>query len=160
MTGKKLFDMILTGLTLLTTLAVIGLFYYTEKIYVKPPINEEAEKAELFSNKADKVLPTIFKVEKMIVSLSPKEDTKIQRMRWLEVEVNLELFKTEDLEFVKAYLPAIQDRIIETTSKMGPDDINTISGKVILEERLKNEFNRVLGKKSVVKIYFSKFIVQ
>ena len=81
-------------------------------------------------------------------------------MRWLEVEVNLELFKSEDLEFVKAYLPAIQDRIIETTSKMGPDDINTISGKVILEERLKNEFNRVLGKKSVVKIYFSKFIVQ
>ena len=69
MTGKKLFDMILTGLTLLTTLAVIGLFYYTEKIYVKPPINEEAEKAELFANKAEKSLPTIFKVEKMVVRL-------------------------------------------------------------------------------------------
>jgi flagellar FliL protein len=81
-------------------------------------------------------------------------------MRWLEVEVNLELFKEEDLGFVKAYLAAVQDRIIEITSKMGPDEINTVSGKVLLEERLKNEFNRVLKKKVVYKIYFSKFIVQ
>ena len=152
--------MILTGLSLLTTVAVVGLFYWTEKIYVKPPIDEAKEKAELFSQKDAKTLPTIFKVEKMTVSLSPKDESKASRMRWLEVEVNLELFKAEDLETVKAYLPAIQDRIIETTSKMGPDEINTLSGKVILEERLKNEFNRVLKKKLIIKIYFSKFIVQ
>lgn len=160
MTGKKLFDMILTGVSLLTTVAVIGLFYYTEKMYVKPPIDEEKEKAELFAQKAEKGLPTIYKVDKMTVSLSNKEDRPNQRMHWLEVEVNLELFKDSDQGLIKAYLPAIQDRIIETTSKMGPDEINTLSGKVILEERLKNEFNRVLKKKAVMRIYFSKFIVQ
>lgn len=160
MTGKKLIDMILTALSLVTTLAVIGLFYYTEKMYVKPPINEDKEKEELFSQKASKVLPYLFKVDKLIVSLVPSDPTKIQRMRWLEVEVNLEVFKEADVGYVKAYLPAIQDRIIEVSSKMGPDEINTVSGKVLLEERLKTEFNRVLKKKIVKNIYFSRFIVQ
>ncbi len=159
MTGKKLLDMILTGVSLLTTLLVVGMFYYTEKVYKKPPIDEEKEKALLLSEKTEKTLPTIFKVDKMIVSLSNKIEQN-QRMHWLEIEVNLELFKGDDLEFVKAYLPVIQDRIISTSSKMPPDEINTLSGKLILEERLKNEFNKALNKKAVYKIYFSKFIVQ
>jgi flagellar FliL protein len=152
--------MILTGVSLLTTLAVIGLFYYTEKVYKKPPIDENKERDALFKEKNTKSLPYIYKIDKMTVSLIPIDPNKNQRMRWLEVEVNLELFKEEDLGFVKAYLAAVQDRIIEITSKMGPDEINTVSGKVLLEERLKNEFNRVLKKKVVYKIYFSKFIVQ
>lgn len=160
MTGKKLFDMILTGVSLLTTLAVIGLFYYTEKVYKKPPIDENKEKAALFNEKAAKSLPTLFKIDKMIISLVPSDPNKNQRMRWLEVEVNLELFKDSDSGFVKAYLPAVQDRIIEITSKMGPDDLNTVTGKVLLEERLKNEINRVLKKKVVYKIYFSRFTIQ
>jgi flagellar FliL protein len=160
MTGKKLFDMILTGVSLLTTIAVVGLFYWTEKVYKKPPIDENKEKEALFKDSTAKTLPALYKIDKMTVSLSPKDENKNQRMRWLEVEVNLALFKESDQGVIKAYLPVVQDRIITVTSKMGPDEINTISGKVILEDRLKNEINKALDKKIVKNIYFSKFIVQ
>lgn len=160
MTGKKMFDMILTGLSLLTTIAVIGLFYYTEKMYVKPPINEEEEKARLLKENHSKTMPVLFKVDKMTVSLSPNEAKLNQRMHWLEIEASFALFKEDDQGVMKAYLPIVQDRIISVTSKMGPDEINTVSGKVVLEERLKNEINKSLNKKIVRSIYFSKFVVQ
>jgi flagellar FliL protein len=160
MTGKKLIDTILTLVSLLTTLAVLGLFYYTEKIYKKPPIDENKEKEALFKETNKKTLPFLYKIDKMTISLSSENEKNNQRMHWLEVELSLALFKEEDQGFVKAYQALVLDRIIGVTSKMGKDEINTLSGKVILEDRLKNEINKILEKKVVKNIYFSKFIVQ
>ena len=72
MTGKKLIDTILLGVMMLATLSVVGLFYYTEKMYKKPPIDEHAEKASLLNSVEAKGIPTFFKVDKMTVSLIPK----------------------------------------------------------------------------------------
>ena len=72
MTGKKLIDMILLGVMVLATLAVVGLFYYTEKVYKKPPIDEAAMKAELLNTVDSKAIPTFFKVDKMTISLVPR----------------------------------------------------------------------------------------
>ena len=159
MTGKKLIDTILLGVMMLATLSVVGLFYYTEKMYKKPPIDEHAEKASLLNSVEAKGIPTFFKVDKMTVSLIPKNEVANSRMRWLEVEMHLVLFDAADLESMKKNLPLVQDRIIDISSKMGPDELNSLSGKILLEERLKREINKSLG--SVVKtIYFASFIVQ
>lgn len=153
-------DMILLALSLVTTIAVIGLFYYTEKMYVKPPINEEEEKTKLLKESAAKTLPVLYKIDKMLISLSPTKDNFQLRMHWLEVEMSLSLFKEDDQSFVKAYQPVVLDRIINTTSKMGAEEINTVTGKLVLEERLKNEINKALDKKIVRNIFFNKFVVQ
>ena len=159
MTGKKLIDTILLGVMMLATLSVVGLFYYTEKMYKKPPIDEHAEKASLLNSVEAKGIPTFFKVDKMTVSLIPKNEVANSRMRLLEVEIHLVLFDAADLESMKKNLPLVQDRIIDISSKMGPDELNSLSGKILLEERLKREINKSLG--SVVKtIYFASFIVQ
>jgi flagellar FliL protein len=160
MTGKKLLDMILLGVMLLATLAVAGLFYYTEKVYKKPPIDEDAEKASLLNEVDTKTLPTFFKVDKMTISLTPKNESLNSRMRWLEIELHFVVFAPQDAEVMKANLAMIQDRIIEVSSKMGPDELNSISGKILLEDRLKREINIYLKKPTVRNIYFASFIVQ
>lgn len=160
MTGKKLIDMILLGVMVLATLAVVGLFYYTEKIYKKPPIDEAALKAELLNSVDAKAVPTFFKVDKMIVSLIPKNEAANSRMRWLEIEMHLVLFEASDLETMKVNLPVVQDRIIDIASKMGADELNSLSGKILLEDRLKREINKALHKPIVKNIFFASFIVQ
>ena len=160
MTGKKLIDLILLGLMMLSTLAVVGLFYYTEKMYKKPPIDEAAEKAALLSSVDAKSIPTFFKVDKMTISLIPKNETANSRMKWLEVEMHMTVFEASDADLMKVYLPLVQDRIIDIASKMGADDLNSLTGKILLEDRLKKEINKALKKPVVKNIYFASFIVQ
>lgn len=160
MTGKKLLDNILVGVMVLSTLGVMGLFYYTEKIYKRPPINEEAEKAALMNTVDAKAIPFFFKVDKMTISLTPRADASNTRMRWLELEIHLVLFESSDQEFVKTNLPVIQDRIIEIASKMSPEELNSLSGKILLEDRLRREMNKALGKVAVKNIFFASYIVQ
>jgi flagellar protein FliL len=160
MTGKKLIDMILLGVMLLATLAVAGLFYYTEKVYKKPPIDENAEKAALMNEVDAKALPTFFKVDKMTISLTPKNEAVNARMRWLEIELHFVVFEPQDAEVMKANIAMVQDRIIDISSKMGPEELNSISGKILLEDRLKRDINKALHKPTVKSIYFASFIVQ
>lgn len=160
MTGKKILDMILLGIMIMATLAVTGLFYWTEKVYKRPPIDESKEKHSLMNEHDPKALPVFFKLEKMTISLIPKNQERTTRMRWLEIEVQLALFNEEDTGFVKAYQPVVTDRIIDITSKMGPDDLGTLSGKIILEDRLKREINKALGKTIVKSIFFPRYIIQ
>ena len=160
MTGKKLLDTILVGVMILATLTVAGLFYYTERMYKKPPIDENAEKAALMTSVDAKAIPTFFKVDKMTISLIPKNEAANSRMRWLEIEIHLVLFESKDLETMKTYLPLVQDRIIDITSKMGPDELNSLSGKILLEDRLKREINHSLNRPVVKNIFFASFIVQ
>lgn len=161
MTGKKLLDTILVGVMLLSTLAVVGLFFYTEKIYKKPPIDENAEKEKLLNERAQELIPTFFHIEKMIISLTPHSESKNNhRLRWLELELSFSLFDPKDLGFFKEYLPLLQDQIIEVSSKMPPEELNTLSGKLILSDRLKKAINKSLGKVAVKNVHFSKFVLQ
>ena len=160
MTGKKLIDMILLGVMILATLAVVGLFYYTEKMYKKPPIDENAEKAALLTSVDAKAIPTFFKIDKMTISLIPKNETANSRMKWLEVEMHFTVFEAADADLMKAYLPMVQDRIIDISSKMGSDELNSLTGKILLAERIKTAINTALKKPVVKNIYFASFIVQ
>ena len=159
MTGKKLLDMILLSVMTLTTLAVIGLFYYTEKVYKRPPIDEKKERDAFFKEGDPRALPSFYKIDKMTVSLVPKSDGN-QRMHYLEAEVHLVLFKAEDAGIIKTYQMVVQDKIISIASKMGAEELNTLTGKILLEDRLKKDINKDLGKIVVKNIFFSRYIVQ
>ncbi len=160
MTGKKSLDMILLGLMTITTLAVIGLFYYTEKVYKRPPINEKLEREAFLKEGDPKALPAFYKLDKMTVSLVPKDTTGIQRMRYVELEIHLVLFKSDDAGVIKTYLSVVQDKIITVASKMGAEELNSLTGKILLEDRLKKEMNKSLGKPIVKSIFFSRYVVQ
>lgn len=160
MTGKKLIDMILLAVMFLTTLAVIGIFYYTEKIYKRPPIDEAKEKLAFLKESDPKALPAFYKIDKMTVSLVPADARSSQRMRYVEMEIHLVMFKSSDAGIIKTYLPVVQDKIIVIASKMGAEELNSLTGKILLEDRLKKEINASLGKPIVKSIFFSRYTVQ
>jgi flagellar protein FliL len=160
MTGKKLIDMILLAVMLLTTSGVIGLFYYTEKVYKRPPIDEKKEQEAFLKDGNPKAMPAFYKIDKMTVSLVPKDSAGAQRMRYVELEIHLVLFKAEDAGIIKTYLSIVQDKIITVSSKMGADELNSLTGKILLEDRLKKQINTTLGKPVVKSIFFSRYIVQ
>ncbi len=159
MTGKKLLDLILLLLSTITSLAVIGLFYYTEKSYKKPPIDESKEKEAFFKNADPKSMPTLIKIDKMVVSLIPKDQSN-HRMHYLELEAHLSLIKPDYSASVKSYVSIVLDRIIVIASKMGAEELNTLTGKIILEDRLRKEINAALGKPVIKSIFFSRYTVQ
>lgn len=160
MTGKKLLDTILLGVMVLSTLAVVGLFYYTEKMYKRPPIDEKQERETFLKESNAKTLPAFYKLEKITVSLVPKDTSGMQRMRYVELEIHLVLFNSDEAGFIKTYLAVVQDKIITVASKMGADELNSLTGKILLEDRLKKEINKSLGKSIVKSIFFSRYIVQ
>lgn len=152
--------MILLGVMLLSTIAVTGLFYYTEKVYKRPPIDENKEKAAFFEASDPKALPAFYKLDKMTVSLVPNDPNNSARMRYVEFEIHLVLFNSGDAGIIKTYLPLVQDKIIVIASKMGADELNSLTGKILLEDRLKKEINKSLGQPVVKSIFFSRYIVQ
>ena len=54
----------------------------------------------------------------------------------------------------------MKDAIIDIASNMAPEELNTVAGKVILEERIRKRLNDFFGKSLVKEIYFSIFVVQ
>jgi flagellar FliL protein len=53
-----------------------------------------------------------------------------------------------------------KDVLIEVASHLEPDELDTLSGKILLENKIKKQVNTKLGKPVVKQIYFSGFVVQ
>ena len=63
------------------------------------------------------------------------------RLRFLELEISLFPFKEKQKAKLEALTPILKDTIIDVSSKMSPDELNSISGKILLEERIKKSFS-------------------
>ncbi len=156
MTGKPLVDKILVGLNLATLLGGLALFIYTNVVFKKPlPIEEQEFNDLKNSARLQSDLPP-FKLEKMTINLSSEQT----RLRFIEIEVHLLPFKEEDNKTLESFKPQLLDLLIEVTSSMQPDELNSVSGKILLESRLKKRVNDYLKGQYVREIYFSTFTVQ
>lgn len=156
MTGNKTIDTILVGLLTLLSLATLGVFVYTETIYKRPATNDVAELKEMKKEESQKIAPEAFELEKMIINLNSQGS----RLRFLEVEVHFVPFKPSTIELFNSHKSYIKDALIDITSNMAPDELNTVSGKVILEERIRRRLNDYFGKPVIKDIFFSRFVVQ
>jgi len=138
------------------TTATLGIFVYSEMIFQRPLPSNESEMQNLVEDSKIAVAPEIYKIEKIIVNLNSQS----RRLRFLELEVHLVPFKSDSIEIFEAQKFYIQDAIIDISTNMAPSELNTVAGKVILEERIKNRLNDSFGKSLVKGIFFSKFVVQ
>ena len=156
MTGNKLIDNIILGLSALVCAGALGIFVYTEILYQKPRINNEVEKEKMMEEGKKQVFPSPFKLKKMIINLP----SHTKRLRFLDLEAHLVPFKPEYHDILESSRPPIRDAVIDIASKMEPDELNSISGKILLENRIKKRINQILSKKVIKDIYFSKFVIQ
>jgi flagellar protein FliL len=156
MKGVAKIDILIVGAFSVATMAIAGLFYYT--IYMAPkPLPKEKENLEkLAGSIKPKNLIKGIPVKRILINLPSKSS----RLRFLELEINLFPFQEDQKDKISQQLPILKDTIISVVSKMAPDELNSISGKILLEERIKRNFHKSVKEKLISKIFYTKFVVQ
>ena len=156
MTGNKTIDTALIGLLTLASMATLGIFIYTEMVFKKPLPDEGRELEALKTDSELSVAPEIYKLDKLIINLNSRGS----RLRFLDVEIHLVPYKSNALETFDSQKAFIIDAILDISSNMEPEELNTVAGKVLLEERIRRRLNDFFGKALIKEIFFSRFVVQ
>lgn len=156
MKGVAKLDLLIISAFSIATFAITGLFYYTIHVAPKPLPKEKANLEKLKSVVRPNELVTGIPVKRILVNLPSNSG----RLRFLELEISLFPLKSENKKKIEKNLPVLKDTIINVVSKMAPDELNSISGKILLEERIKRKFHSSVNEKLISKIFYTKFVVQ
>ena len=86
--------------------------------------------------------------------------SKHKRLRFLDVTIHLVPFKSRHMDLMEKFKSLIQDTIIKISGEMHPTELNSVSGKIILETRIKKSINQKVGFPLVKNILFTHFVIQ
>lgn len=156
MTGKPLYDKILLGLNGLVALAAAGLVFYAHNNIKPIPTDQKAEEASLEQTAFEESQMKAYDFKSMVVNIY-SEGT---RLRYLDVELGVLPFKESDRVLIKEREYVFKNALVTIAASMTPDELTSVTGKILLESRLKKATNEALGAPVVKKIFFSKFVVQ
>lgn len=156
MTGKKIIDTILVGLMLLVTFGTIGVFVYTQYFYERPLPDPETERLKMQAEAKAQLFPNSYKLDKMVINLP----TRSSRLRFLDMQAYLVPFNSEATEIFDKNKAAIQDVIIDIASAMQPEELGTVTGKILFEKRIKERVNGLFQKPVVKSVQFTDFVIQ
>ncbi|MBY0515765.1 MAG: flagellar basal body-associated FliL family protein [Bacteriovoracaceae bacterium] len=156
MTGNPMFDKILLGANGAVAILAAGLVFYAHNGIKRPPTDQKSEEASLIQTAELENQIKPFEIKKMIVNLYSEGS----RLRYLDIDMGILPFKEGDLAVIKEREYLFKTKLIEIAGGMTPDDLTSITGKILLETRLKKATNEALGAPVVKKIYFAKFVVQ
>jgi flagellar FliL protein len=137
-------------------LAGTGLIFYSHKLLKPEPTDQVAEVASLKKEAMDQAQIQAVAMKKFVVNLHSLGT----RLRYLDVEMNILPFNNDQKDIIKGNDHIFKDVVIEIASQMGPEELDTLSGKILLENKIKKQVNTKLGKPVVKQIYFSGFVVQ
>ena len=156
MTGNPSIDKVIIAINALVISACVGLVYYSNNMIKPKALDTNAEFSKMVDDSMVelKKQPIVFK--EIVLNLYSRQ----RRLRFLNLILNIDVFEEGQKEIIATYKPKIIDSLIDITGNMKPQDLNSITGKILLESRLKNKVNNYIGKPVIKKIYFSKFIVQ
>lgn len=148
---------ILLIVNLVVVLAGAGLVFYSHNMLKPAPTDQAAEAQALkdgaLANTQIKPVP----IKKFVVNLHSQGS----RLRYLDLEMNILPFSEDQKELIKANEHVFKDAVIEIASHLGPDELDSVTGKILLENRIKKKVNEKIGQTPVVKqIFFSGFVVQ
>lgn len=148
---------ILIILNLVVVLAATGLIVYSHTM-IKAPATDQAAETEAMKKAAiaDTQIQPV-PIKKFVVNLHSRST----RLRYLDIEMNVLPFKEDQKDIIKQNEFLFKDVVIEIASQLEPDDLDSITGKILLENKIKKALNAKLGEQPVIKqIYFSGFVVQ
>ena len=157
MTGKPLLDKILIGLNALVVLGAVGLILYSHMGIKREPTNQAQEADKLLQEAKDLTFIKPYSMKSFTVNLH----SQTNRLRFLEVEMNIVPFESSQLTDLKGAETVIKDSLIQIAAEMEPDDVGSVTGKILLENRLKKAVNDRIGGQPLIKqILFSRFVIQ
>jgi flagellar protein FliL len=155
MTGNKKADLAIMITSLVASLAVMGVIAFRMFIFQKQLPDPQALQNLLIQERKDIDTGT-FPMKKMIVNLQSRKS----RLRFLDIKLDLMPFSRRDLDVLARNRHTIQDIIIDTASRMYPHELNKLTGRIILENRIKGQVQDRLGYPIIKNIYFSRFVIQ
>ncbi|MGB0452208.1 MAG: flagellar basal body-associated FliL family protein [Bacteriovoracaceae bacterium] len=155
MTGNKLLDKIIVLISFLGAASFLGVTVYRTMIYKKPMPNEQAELERLKAEARKKIFAESYKLPPLTINLP----SRTVKLRFLDIEMYLVPFEAKYLETLEKFKPHIIDIIIDAASKIDPSELNTPTGKILLESRIKEKANDKIGEIVIKEILFTKFIV-
>lgn len=147
---------VLILLNLVIALAGAGLVYYSHNM-LKPEPTDQVAEAEAMKNEAiatTQIQPV--PIKKFVVNLHSRSS----RLRYLDLEMNILTFHEDQKELVKTNEHIFKDVVIEIAAHLEPNELDTVTGKILLENRIKKQVNAKLGQPVVKQIFFSGFVVQ
>jgi flagellar protein FliL len=148
---------ILIIVNLVVALAAAGVVFYAHNIIRPEPTNQVAEEEALKKEAAASTQIQPVPIKKFVVNLHSKSS----RLRYLDIEMNVLTFHEDQKPIIKANEHIFKDVVIEIASHLNPEDLESVTGKILLESRIKKAVNARFGEQPVIKqIYFSGFVVQ
>ena len=156
MTGSKKFDMILGLLSTSVCVAAVGLLYYSHFILSPEPFSEEAELSNLISQAKNINNTKAYTLKPLTINLYSRST----RLRYIDLAISILPFADRQTKRIKKYETLIIDTIIKEVSRKTPDELNSISGRIILESKLKSEINKIAKQKVSKELFFTKFVIQ
>ena len=156
MTGNPAIDKIIMGINTLVVAGAVGLVYYSHNMIQPPKLDENKEFTNMQRDAMVELKKPAVVYDEIVVNLYSRE----RRLRFLKLQLNLEVFKDGQQTKVEELKPIILDSLIDITGNMKPDELNSITGKILLEARLKNKINSITDDKIIKKIFFSQYVVQ
>ena len=149
-------DKVILGLNGAVVIAATALVVFSHTSLGPPPTDEGEQMDGLIRSSVNlsQITPVLF--PKMTINLYSRQT----RLRFLDLQMGLEVFKEDDKELVKLHKSFVADSLIDIAGNMQPAELNSVTGRILLETRIKNRINDKLGRKAVKKIYFSKFVIQ
>lgn len=131
-------------------------FVYTEILYQPNLPSDEAELVELHKEGSAKIFVNTLKLNRITVNLSARRN----RLRFLDIKMFLVPFKGSMLSKLEESKHLIYDSIIDVSTKMDAYELNSVAGKILLEDRIKKRINSRLRAKLIKEIYFTKYTIQ
>ncbi|MFL5785057.1 MAG: flagellar basal body-associated protein FliL, partial [Bacteriovoracaceae bacterium] len=151
-----LMQKILILVNLVVVLLGAGLVYYSHFMIKPEPTNQAAETEKLKTEASEKAKIEPVPIKKFVVNLYSGPS----RLRYLDVEMNVLTFHADQKEIVKNNEHIFKDVVIAVAAQMQPSDLDSMTGKITFESRVKKGVNERLGTPVVKQIYFSTFVVQ
>jgi flagellar FliL protein len=158
MTGNPGLDKIILGLNAVIMSAAVGMVYYAHNVISPLATDQNAELGTMIENSMTELEKPPVVYDEIIVNLYSRE----ARLRFLNTQMNIVLFEEQDRNLVMILKPYVFDALIDIAGNMKPKELNSVTGKILLEKRVKDRINTMssLPRPMIKKILFSKFIIQ
>lgn len=148
--------MIIIAVLILLMIAGVMLSYNATYKIERPDLDDAKEKEKFLKLEAEK--------QKIIFYSLPKIQTNItspyQRVMQVELTIALEPSDARLIPEIGTYQAFINDLVISIVSQNTSEELNSVSGKIILAEKIKNGLNEKMRKNAIKRVLFSTFSVQ
>ena len=147
---------ILIYLNLVIALLGTGVVVYSHNFIKPAPTDQVAEKIKMKDSLTKNTGLTPVPIKKFTVNL----DSNANRLRFLSLEMNVLPFYEEQKAVITKSEYMIKDVVIKLAANLTPEEVETVTGKMLFESRIKKQVNAKLGQPVIKQIFFSGFVIQ